>query len=95
VILTFFSDEAGPAVKKDQDQSHETIAHGRGEYDGWPRSEVRVGNKKEKRQGLCSYYDLNEVIVPLHVPKDGKIKETETEKEKPRLPDKEKILYFY
>jgi len=94
VILTFFSDEAGPAVKKDQDQSHETIAHGRGEYDGWPRSEVRVGDKKQKGQGLCGYYNLNKVLVALHFHDNSKIKKSETEKEEPRLPDKEKILYF-
>jgi hypothetical protein len=95
VILTFFSDEAGPAVKKDQNQGHETIAYGRGVYNGRPRSEVRVGDKKQKGQGLCSYYDLNEVIIPLHFHDDGKIKKSQTEKEEPRLPDKEKILYFY
>jgi hypothetical protein len=38
VILTFFSDEAGPAVKKDQNQGHEPVAYGRGEYNRRPRS---------------------------------------------------------
>ena len=51
-----------------------------------------MGDKKQKGQYLCGDYDLNEVIVLFHVPKDGKIKEAETEKEQPRLPDIEKIL---
>jgi hypothetical protein len=55
---------------------------------------MRVGDKKQKGQGLCGYYDFNEVIVPPHVPKDGKIKQAQTEEEQPRLPDKEKVLYF-
>jgi len=94
VILPFFSDEAGPAVKKDQDQGHDPIAHGGGEYYRRPRSEVCVGDKKQKSQGLCGYYNLNKVIVALHFHDNSKIKKSETEKEQPRLPDKEKIIYF-
>jgi hypothetical protein len=94
VILTFFSDEACPPVEEDQNQCHEPIAHGRSIYDRRPRSEMRVRDKKQKGQSFCGYYDLNEVKVPVHVLKDGKIKKSQTEEEQPRLPDKEKILDF-
>jgi hypothetical protein len=93
-VSRFFSDEAGPTVKEGQQQSHDPIAHGRRIYDGRPYSEMCVGDKKQKGHGLCNYYDLNEVIVPLHFHDNGKGKEAETEKEQPRLPHKEEILYF-
>ncbi len=92
MISPFFSAEACPTIKEDQNQGHDPIAHGRCEYDGRPRSEMRVGDKKQKGQGLCGYYNLNEVIVALHFHDNSKIKKAETEKEQPRLPDIEKIL---
>jgi hypothetical protein len=95
VILILFSDKACPAVKKEEGQCHEPIAYGRSENDGWPGSEVRVGDKKQKGQRLCGDYNLNERIVFFYVPQDGEIKEAETEEKKSRLPDIEKILYFY
>jgi hypothetical protein len=94
VILPFFSDETGAAVKEDQNQGHQPIAYGRGEYYRRPRSKMPMGDEKQKGQGLCGYYNLNEVIVALHFHDNSKIKKSQTEKEQPRLPDKEKILYF-
>lgn len=92
MILSFSSDKADATVKKGQKQGHKPIARGCSKDDGRPRSEVGMGNKEQKGQGFCGYYDLDEVIVPPHVPKDGKIKEAETEKEQPCLPDVEEVL---